>query len=266
MAVNYKSLLCLDNRTFIVLGAGDGIGMQVSIALSQCGGRVVCVDSSAERAKTVASAVGGIAVTADITRREDLEHVFAQAAQLPGGGPLGVVDVVGMVVRNSLASADDAGWKRQFELVLDHAWLALQLGAQTMNGRGGSFVFIGSIAGNVVRGGPALAYSAAKAGLHHLVRGAALDLAPAGIRVNVVAPGLTKTPRLVQSNPPDFWTSQAAQIPMRRVGEIPDVASAVLFLASPMASYITGTVVPVDGGSSLSSGSFSLAKSEPGAP
>lgn len=262
--MNYKNLLSLDGHTYVVLGAGDGIGEQVSTALSQCGARVVCVDSSAERAERIATAVGGIAVAADVTRRADMERVFAQTAQLPGGGPLGVVDVVGMVVRNSLANADDASWKRQFELVLDHAWLALELGARAMEGRGGSIVFIGSIAGNVVRSGPALAYSAAKAGLHHLARGAALELAPAGIRVNVVAPGLTKTPRLVQSNPADYWSSQAAQIPMRRVGEVSDVASAVLFLASPMASYITGNVISVDGGSSLSSGSFTLAKSVPG--
>src|SRR5205085_3921324 len=173
--VNYKDLLSLDNHTYVVLGAGDGIGEQVSTALSQCGARVVCVDSSAERAQRVASAIGGVAIEADVTGREDMEQVFAQAAELPGGGPLGIVDVVGMVIRNSLASADDAAWKRQFELVLDHAWLALSIGARAMQGRGGSIVFIGSAAGSVPRAGPALAYSAAKAGLHHLARGAALE-------------------------------------------------------------------------------------------
>jgi NAD(P)-dependent dehydrogenase (short-subunit alcohol dehydrogenase family) len=259
--MNYKNLLSLDNHNFVVLGAGNGIGEQVVTALSQCGAHVMCVDSSKERASRVATASNGISVEADVTSRADMERVFAQAACLPGNGPLGVVDVVGMVIRTSLVDGKDADWKRQFELVLDHAWLALQLGAPTMQGRGGSFTFIGSIAGSVVRNGPALAYSAAKAGLHHMARGAALELAPSGIRVNVVAPGLTRTPRLVQSNPPEYWPGQAAQIPMRRVGEISDVASAVLFLASPLANYITGNVISVDGGSSLSNGGFTLAKS-----
>lgn len=261
--MNYRNLLSLENQTFIVLGAGDGIGEQVSIALSQWGGRVACVDSSGERAQRVAAAVRGIAIVADVTRRDDMQRVFDETVQWSPNGPLGLVDVVGMVIPNRLGEVDDASWSRQFNVVLDHAWLALQLGARAMQGRGGSMVFIGSIAGQVVRNGPALAYSAAKAGLHHLARGAALELAPAGIRVNVVAPGLTRTPRLVQSNPPEYWTSQAAQIPLRRIGEVTDVASAVLFLSSPMASHITGNVVTVDGGSALSSGSFTLAKSRP---
>jgi NAD(P)-dependent dehydrogenase (short-subunit alcohol dehydrogenase family) len=99
-------------------------------------------------------------------------------------------------------------------------------------------VFVGSIAGSVVRSGAALGYASAKAALHHLVKGAAQELAPSGIRVNAVAPGLTRTPRLVQSNPQAFWEQQASQIPMRRTGSPQDVASAILFLCSPLASYI----------------------------
>lgn len=259
--MNYKQLLDLENHTFVVLGAGDGIGEQVVSALSQCGARTVCVDTSPERAQRVAAAAGGIAVTGDVTSRSDMERVFAEAARIAGDGPLGVVDVVGMVIRTGLAQGTDADWKRQFNLVLDHAWLALQLGAPAMEGRGGSFTFIGSIAGSITRDGPALAYASAKAGLHHLARGAALELAPRGIRVNVVAPGLTRTPRLVQANQAGFWPGQAAQIPLRRVGEVSDVASAVLFLASPMASYITGNIIAVDGGTSLAPGGFTLAQS-----
>jgi NAD(P)-dependent dehydrogenase (short-subunit alcohol dehydrogenase family) len=261
LPMQYPHLLSLEGQSFVVLGAGDGIGEQVVTALAQCGATVMCVDTAQERAERVAQAHGGVACVADITQPADMERVFAQAAHLPGTGPLGVVDVVGMVLRTSLATTGFPEWKRQFEVVLDHAWLALQMGARAMQGRGGAFVFIGSIAGTVPRGGAALAYASAKAGLHHLVRSAALELGPQGIRVNVVAPGLTRTPRLVQSNPEGFWPEQAAQIPLRRVGETTDVASAVLFLASPMAQYITGNVVAVDGGSSLTSGGFTLARS-----
>lgn len=264
--MNYAQLLSLEGRTYVVLGAGDGIGEQVVQALAQCGARVLCVDSSAAKAERVAAANQGVPAVADITNRADMERVFSQAASLAGTGPLGVVDVVGMVLRTTLEDADGTLWQRQFQLVIDHAWLALHFGARAMEGRGGSMVFIGSIAGSVVRSGPALAYASAKAGLHHLVRGAALELAPRGIRVNVVAPGLTRTPRLVQANPEGYWPAQAAHIPMGRVGETSDVASAVLYLSSPLASYVTGNIIAVDGGSSLNTGGgLSLAKSQPGA-
>lgn len=264
--MNYAKLLSLEGRTYVVLGAGDGIGEQVVRALAQCGGRVLCVDSSAERAERVAAANEGVPIVADVTSRNDMERVFSTAAAMSPTGPLGLVDVVGMVLRTTLADADDVIWRRQFQMVIDHAWLALHLGARAMEGRGGSMVFIGSIAGSVVRDGPALAYASAKAGLHHLARGAALELAPKGIRVNVVAPGLTRTPRLLQSNPESYWPDQATRIPMGRVGETTDVASAVLYLSSPLAEYVTGNIIAVDGGSSLSTGGgFSLAKSQPGA-
>ncbi len=263
--LDYTRLLSLQGQVFVVLGAGQGIGEQVTLALAQCGAKVVCVDSVAERAQAIATAVNGVPLVADITQAADMERIFATATALPGSGPLGLVDVVGIVVRNDLAHGTDESWQRQFHLVIDHAWLAMRHGARAMEGRGGSMVFVGSIAGSVPRSGAALAYASAKAALHHLVKGVALDLAPKGIRVNAVAPGLTRTPRLVEANGPEFWAAEAARIPMRRAGLPSDIASAVLYLSSPMASFVTGHILAVDGGSSLSSGGgFSLAASGPG--
>jgi NAD(P)-dependent dehydrogenase (short-subunit alcohol dehydrogenase family) len=263
--MDYRRLLSLEGQVFIVLGAGQGIGEQVTLALAQCGAKVVCVDSVRERAEAIAATVGGVAIEADITRPADMERTFATATELPGAGPLGLVDVVGIVIRNDLANSTEETWHRQFQLVLDHAWLAMRYGAKAMEGRGGSMVFVGSIAGSVVRSGAALAYATAKAGLHHLVKGVARDLGPSGIRVNVVAPGLTRTPRLVEANPPAYWEAEGAGIPMRRVGEPSDIASAVLFLSSPLASFITGNIIAVDGGASLNSGATQLASSGPAA-
>ena len=146
-ATDYSQMLSLRGRIFVVLGAGQGIGEEVVQALSQCGAQVVCVDSVLARAEQVAAAHGGIAMAADVTRAEDMRRVFDAVAALPSDGPLGVVNVVGMVIRNDLRTEDEGNWKRQFELVLDHAWLTLHFGAKAMGERGGCMVFIGSIAG-----------------------------------------------------------------------------------------------------------------------
>jgi NAD(P)-dependent dehydrogenase (short-subunit alcohol dehydrogenase family) len=261
-STDYSQMLSLQGRLFVVLGAGQGIGEEVVQALSQCGARVVCADSVLARAERVAAAHGGIAMQADVTRPEDMRQVFGAVAELPSDGPLGVVNVVGMVIRNELQAQDEGSWKRQFELVLDHAWLTLHFGAKAMVDKGGCIIFIGSIAGHVVRSGAALAYASAKAGLHHLAKGAAHELARSNIRVNVVAPGLTRTPRLVANNSAQYWEQESARIPMGRPGETSDVASAVLYLASPLAAYVTGNVIAVDGGSSLGAvGAFKLANS-----
>lgn len=248
--MRYTDLIRLDGRGFVVLGAGQGIGEQVVHALSQCGARLLCVDNNEERGLEVAASVGGFAFVADITKRAEVERVFQEAAKFFGGRVDGIVDVVGMPLGGGLAQMDDNEWQRQFDLVIIHAWFALQFGPPLM-AQGGSVVFVGSMAGTVARSGSLLAYGAAKAALHHLVKGAAQELAVRGIRVNAVAPGLTRTPRLDIANAQSFWDEQSAQIPLGRPASTSDIAAGVLFLASPMSAHVTGTILAIDGGASL---------------
>jgi 3alpha(or 20beta)-hydroxysteroid dehydrogenase len=216
---------------------------------------VLCVDTDAGRAQAVAASIRGDACTADATRPDDMDRVFAQADALFGARMHGVVDVVGMPLGGGLSGMDAPQFQRQFDLVVGHAWLALQRAAPLLEkAGGGSIVFIGSMAGEIARSGSLLAYGSAKAALHHLVKSAAQELAPAGIRVNAVAPGLTRTPRLHQANPEAFWQAQSAAIPLGRPAMPSDIASSVLFLSSPMARHVTGTVLLVDGGASLGVG------------
>lgn len=242
--------LRLDGKVFVVLGAGQGIGENSAHALAQQGARVLCVDLDGERARAVADATGGVPCIADITSRAGMEEVFASSANAFGTRLDGIVDVVGLGVGRNLKTLDDDSWQHQFDLVVKHAFLAVQLGSPLLS-QGGSIVLVGSMAGDWTRGGELLAYASAKAALHHFARGAAQDLASKGIRVNVVAPGLTRTPRLVDSNDEAFWTSQAAEIPLGRAGSPADIANAILFLSSPMAAHITGVVMPVDGGANV---------------
>jgi NAD(P)-dependent dehydrogenase (short-subunit alcohol dehydrogenase family) len=128
--------------------------------------------------------------------------------------------------------------------------LALQVGGAALKRLGGgAMTFVGSISGLRSVPGQAI-YGAAKAALHHLVRCAAHEFGPAGIRVNAVAPSFVRTPRLEARLDEAFWQRLETTIPMRRVGQPADVAAAVLFLQSGLARYVTANVLTLDGGTS----------------
>lgn len=239
---DYAALARLDGRRFVVLGGGNGIGRQVCHGLAQAGAHVVCVDRSRELSEAVAAEVGGEALEADITQRRGMERVLAQ------GEVSGLVDIVGMPLLGPLAELDDDGWQEQFDLVLKHAFLAMQIGGRAIAAAGGgSMVFVGSISGLAHVPGQA-AYGAAKAALHQLVASMGRELAPTGVRVNAVAPGFTQTPRLLKLIPPEQWAKIGSIIPRGVAGEPSEIAAAVLFLATELSSYVTGQVLAVDGG------------------
>ena len=246
----FASRLAMKGQAHVVLGAGQGIGEQTAHALAQQGARVLCVDLDEARANSVAQAVGGEALAADVTRRSEMARIFSEADRRLGSSLFGVVDVVGMVTGRPLQDMDDSHWKHQFDMVFTHAHLAIQYGAPLLarNG-GGSMVFVSSIAGLGARKGGMLSYGVAKAALNHLVRGSAQQWAPSRVTVNAVAPGLTRTLRLLDTQGDAFWAARAKEIPIGRPAETADIASAILFFASGLARHVTGNILPVDGGS-----------------
>jgi NAD(P)-dependent dehydrogenase (short-subunit alcohol dehydrogenase family) len=246
-APDYLKSLRLDGRVFVVLGAGAGIGRQATLALGQAGATVVCVDRDSEPADAVAAEVDGLAVTADVTLRTGVERVFRDARK--HAGPVtGLVDIVGRPHLGPLANLDDDAWRSQFALVVDHAFLAMQIGGREIAAAGGgAMVFVGSISG-VTHVPAQSAYGSAKAALHHLVSCMAGELASAGVRVNAVAPGFVRTPRLNARLDERQWEQAANLIPRRTPGTPPEIAGPILFLASDLASYVTGQVLRADGG------------------
>jgi NAD(P)-dependent dehydrogenase (short-subunit alcohol dehydrogenase family) len=160
----------------------------------------------------------------------------------------GVVDIVGMARYAGLVDLDDESWDWHFDIVLRHAWLAMQLGAKRMTATGGgSMVFVASVSG--ITAAPLhAAYGAAKAGLMALVKSAAVELGPSNIRVNAVAPGVVWTPRVSAYLGDDGRARNSENAPLRRVALPEDIASALLFLASDLAGYVTGQTLVVDGG------------------
>ena len=243
---DYLSKLRLDGRVFVVLGGGNGIGRQTGHALSQAGANVACVDHDASLAKMVAEETGGIALVGDVNDRADVERVFAEAGKV--GLIRGVVGIVGMPVFGSLLDFDEEKWRSQFDLVFNHACLAIQIGGRALvSAGGGSMVFVGSMAGITKIPGQS-AYGVAKAALHKLIGAAANELGPSGIRVNAVAPGFVRTPRLKSMVSAENWKAMDSMTAIGHTAEPTEIAAAILFLASDLASHVTGHVLLADGG------------------
>ena len=247
---DYQGRLRLDGRGFVVLGAGQGIGRQATHALAGAGATCFCVDIDEGLARDIAAEVGGVAGVGDATTREDATRLFDEAdrALSGSGGIRGVVDIIGMAHYGDLLTLPDSEWDWHHDIVLRHAFLAVQLGGQRIvdNG-GGSMTFVASISGR--SGAPRhAAYGAAKAGLISLVQSAALELGPSGVRVNAVAPGVVWTPRVSAYLGEPGRQRTAANAPLQRVAEPSDIAGALLFLSSDLAGYVSGQVLTVDGG------------------
>jgi NAD(P)-dependent dehydrogenase (short-subunit alcohol dehydrogenase family) len=243
---DYANLLRLDGRRFVVLGAGQGIGRQVSHALTSVGARVACVDQDTDLAADIASEVGGVAVSGNAFERADSERMFHDA-EIALGGIDGVVDIIGMSRYADIVEMSDEDWNWHFDIVLRHAFLAMQYGGRAMRSRGGVMVFVASVSG-LTSAPRHSAYGAAKAGLMSLVRTGAVELGPSGIRVNAVAPGVVWTPRVSAMLGESGLERNITNTPLRRVAQPADIAAALLFLASDLAAYVTGQTIAVDGG------------------
>lgn len=247
---DYVSLTRLDDQVHLVLGAGQGIGYQTAHALAACGATVVCVDRDPERAEAVAAETGGVAMVAELTERDSMASLFDRVDRDLGRLD-GVVDIVGLARYKAMTDLTDDDWQWHLDMVLRHAYLALEHAAKywQRTGGGGSIAFVASVAG--MQSSPkTAAYGAMKAALMSLIRTAAVELGPHGIRVNAVAPGVVRTPR-AQANPK--WTQELldaniAKTPTGRLTYPADIAAALLFFLSPLSRQVTGQSLVVDGG------------------
>jgi len=245
--------LRLDGRRFVVLGGGYGMGRQSCHALASLGARVFVVDIDEERARQVAGEIGPVAGAGagDAADRADMTRLFGEAQTFLDGID-GVVDVIGMAEWGGILETTDDRWARQQDITVRHAFLALQLGGAAMaRGSGGSLVFVSSVSGLFSSANHA-AYGAGKAALLSLVKSAAEELGPLGIRVNAVVPGSVATPRVVAMRAAGLirpWEEDPS--PIGPPAETADIAAAVVFLSSDLSVQITGQGLVVDGGLSI---------------
>lgn len=244
---SYPDLLRLDGRGFVVVGAGQGIGRQTCHALGQAGATVFCIDNQENLAKEIADEVGGTPWVADARDRGEVSKAVAEARHALGRIH-GLVDIVGMAKYGDILEVSDEDWDWTFGMNLRHAFLFSQEAGKAMAGDGGGVMtFVASASGltSAPRHAP---YGAAKAGLMNWVRTLAVELGPKNIRANALAPGGVLTPRVSQLVPEDAKKAAAQNVPLRRWAMPVDIASAILFLSSDLASFVNGVTLIVDGG------------------
>jgi NAD(P)-dependent dehydrogenase (short-subunit alcohol dehydrogenase family) len=242
-------------RRALVTGAGsDGIGRAVALALGRAGADVAVhhLGQHAAAAALVAELGGrSVALEADFSDVAAARGVVADAIAALGGIDI-LVCTAAILLRRPMLETDDDAWRRVFAVNLDASFALAREAARDMVGRGwGRIVMVSSVNQWTPNAG-LVAYAASKAGMMQMARGMALELAPTGVTVNLIAPGTIETDfNRVALADPAWRAGKLELIPMRRIGRAEDVAAAALFLAGEGAGYVTGATITVDGGLEL---------------
>jgi len=233
----------LEGRTALVTGASRGIGRAIAAELAEAGASVVVgYRSGADEAEALAGEIGGRAVQADVSSPDDAKRLVDEAGDLDI-----LVNNAGITRDGLLARMPDDDWRNVIETNLSSIFYTCRAVCRPMmRKRAGAIVNISSIVG--VHGNPGQTnYGAAKAGIIGFTKSLARELGGRGVRANVVAPGYVHT-QLTDVLPDDLKEMMVENTPLARIGSPDDVASAVRFLCSDEASFITGEVLLVDGG------------------
>lgn len=250
-----EELFDLKGKVAIVLGGGQGIGEASARMLAWAGCDIIIADFDEQRAERVADHVRLLGrrasvVSGDLTDIAQVPNILRVAEDYAGGIDV-LVSVVGGATWSSFLDYDFSEWRAEQARNLDYFVYCAQWVARSMikTGRRGSICAITSIDG--LQASPMhSAYGVAKAGIVSLVKSVANELGPRGIRVNAIAPGMIKTPRVLAGRLHALADKDAADLalPLRRAGYVEEIAKSVLYLSSDMASFTTGVTLVVDGG------------------
>jgi 3-oxoacyl-[acyl-carrier protein] reductase len=233
------------DRVVVVTGAGHGIGRAVAERFASEGARVVVNDLDEARAREVAQALGGaIAIAADVAVKTQVDAMFDRVEAEFGPVDVLVNNAGNIHAARHFLEADEAWWDQMLGVNLKGAFLCSHRAAQVMVRRHSGVILNMSSGGATRAHRGNVAYDASKGGIEAMTRAMALDLAPYGVRVNAVVPGLIRTYDLS----PEAAEERGAVVPMGRLGTPEDLAGPTVFLATDDARYMTGACLVVDGG------------------
>ncbi|MEA5359908.1 SDR family oxidoreductase [Amycolatopsis sp., V23-08] len=247
--MNYENLFRLDGRRAVVLGGGSGIGREAARALAAHGASVVVADRDVEAARETGV---GEAYEIDLLEPGAVDHAASDL------GPLDVVVLTAATnVRKRLLDYTRDEFDRVIALNLGVTFEVVRAFGADMVARGrGSIIGFSSIRGTTVEPGQG-PYAATKAGLVQLFRTAAAEFGPAGVRVNAIAPGVVETPLTAQIKAnPEWYDAYAQKGALGRWARPDELAGAVVYLASDASTFVTGSVLAVDGGWTAVDGRF----------
>ena len=246
----------LHGRTAVVTGSTRGLGRAFARALAEAGANIVVVGRNAEAAALVKEELEAIGtecltVIADVTSRTDVERIASDAIKRFDRVDI-LVNNAGACIHKPALEVTDEEWRQVMDVNLDGVWIASQVfGRHMIESGGGTIVNIGSMSASIVnRPQWQPAYNASKAAVHHLTRSLAAEWAPHNVRVNALAPGYMHTD-MSPIHEPRFKRYWIEDTPQQRAGEPDELGPAVVFLASDASSFMTGSVLTVDGGYSV---------------
>jgi 3-oxoacyl-[acyl-carrier protein] reductase len=244
--------MTLEGKTAVVTGVTSDIGRAIALRLAVEGAAVAVTGNTPAKVARVAKDLEGaharfFAEPLDLSAPETVEQFFARVAERFGRTDI-LVNGTAWRVRQTFLETTYADWRKTFAGCVDtYFYCSLAAARQMVPRKWGRIIHVGSIAGTVMMV-PFAAYTAAKAAVHGLMKAMAVDLAPHGITVNVVAPGVVESPYLRANVTPEAIGKRLERIPMGRLASVEDCAAAVAHLASPDMDYVTGQILYVDGG------------------
>jgi len=256
-----SSLFSLKGKVAVIIGSASGIGEAVAMACGRYGAEVHCLDANGPGAEESAKRIRSEGVTAhweclDIRDAEAVHHSFDRIVVCSGQIDI-VVCTPSVNVRKSILAYTTDEFDRVVSVNLKGSFYVLQAAGRHMTARGsGNIILFSSIRSQVVEPGQSV-YAATKAGIVQMVRTAAAEFGPSGVRVNAVAPGVVETPLTspIKADQ-DWYDAYASKSILGRWAEAEEMVGPVLFLASEAASYVTGTVLFADGGWTAVDGRF----------